>query len=230
MQKRLDDDRAAFQYFYNEIPKIWTTRSTRHAAKNLIELDRYRRLPLGWGKRDPLGWDKFQKLQSSEQRLRREFRFHLGELVKTAGPTGNLDTVWLNKALQLFDSIPTQERGLYRARREWGRRFIKDAKLVFDIGAANQIFDIARSGGQSVDSFRDYVCNKDLEKGHPPERKVYIGQIAAKAEHFGAGACSEQSAWVATDPSVVDHGGRCSSSISFHGQLPDMKAELLDLP
>ncbi|MEU4173373.1 hypothetical protein AB0F46_41945 [Streptomyces sp. NPDC026665] len=199
LQQRLDDDRAAFRKFYTEMPKIWTTRSARHAAKNLIELDQYRRLPFGWGESDPIAWGKFQKLQASEEELRQEFISHLDKIAKTAGSTGNMSAERLSEERKRFESIKVQEKNLYRVRREWGRQFINDAKSVFDIGAGNQVSDIARSGGQSADLLRRYVRNPDLEKGHPSDRAVFIGQMAAVAAHFRAGACSEQSAWVATE-------------------------------
>ncbi|MFJ4633674.1 hypothetical protein [Streptomyces sp. NPDC088847] len=197
MQENLESDRAAFKSFFDGIPKKWSTRSVRNTASDFMKLDHYRRLPLGWGQNNSIEWDEFRKLQDTEQELRKKLSRRLGELA--GGSMGDLSTEKVRAVQKCLNGIRIQEREIFRARRAWGRALIERAKLVFDVGAANQILDIARSGGQSVDSTRDYVRNETFEKSNLRERSVYIGRMAAVAEHFGAGACSEQGAWVATE-------------------------------
>ncbi|MEU4173363.1 hypothetical protein AB0F46_41880 [Streptomyces sp. NPDC026665] len=199
MQERLDNDRAAFQKFVDTMrgntSEDW---NGRRAAQRLVILDQYRRRPIGWGRTDPTAWEKFQELQRIEGELRQKFSSYLDELLEREGPTESTRTKRLKEELRRFNSIPAQERDLRRARRVWGKKFIKDAKTVFDIGANNQIVDVAGSGGQSTFSLT-HARNREYENGQPQDPAIFMGRIAARAQHFGAGNCGEQSAWVATE-------------------------------
>ncbi|MEU6602941.1 hypothetical protein [Streptomyces flaveolus] len=208
MQKDLDDDRASFRQLCDWLRKSGCpypeAKIFLPAAESLIGLDEHRRRPLGWGLSTPELWSEFERLRDREQSLRETARSSLDKLVKHAHADGVLhnshsQAEYLGVALLRFDRIPARERELYRARREWGRKILKNAKRVFYIGASNQIVDLSKSGGQSMELVDKYIHTRMYEKGNPPNGTIEIGRKAALAQHFGAGNCGDQNRWVATE-------------------------------
>ncbi|BFO21939.1 hypothetical protein SHKM778_83270 [Streptomyces sp. KM77-8] len=64
--------------------------------------------------------------------------------------------------------------------------------------ATNQISDIANSGGQSYNALMEVLLDDSLRMP-TADMAVYHGQTAVLAEHVGAGACDEQSAYAFTE-------------------------------
>lgn len=212
MQEALDDDRAAtlrslkeISYQTEGLTQNGESRDLLHAADSLERLNEYRSQPMGWGAMDPDSWREFQLLSGDEKDTRQKIGLILKRLQHQVKDSELKNS--LSRELARFESIPEKERELFRARRAWGREIIKNEKLTFRFKAANQIIDIARSGGRSQ-HFLPQVRSEAFKTGTPPDMERRIAQKAALAEHFGTGNCGHQSAWVFTEATRLLPGSR----------------------
>ncbi|MGW5332015.1 hypothetical protein [Streptomyces bauhiniae] len=202
MQDELDRSRANFLLFPSYVDGIYPNsepvRRLSEISEKLGTLDRLRRIS-----RPPVNDYLLQlrDLQAQLPMLRESVDRHLAELVESTRGKNDEVSIEAEKARRSFASIPEQERELYRARREWGRGIIRDAKAAFPMGASNQFADMSRTEGQSyrgVIQMRFQVENRS-EEIRPMSIELRCAASAAIGEHYKSGNCGEQASWVATE-------------------------------
>ncbi|MFJ9319440.1 hypothetical protein [Streptomyces globisporus] len=212
MQRRLDEDRAALPALRLLIEKNFTADAGGGRLRfpelvavcrdldMLIELDGYRERLVGGPGGDERSYGRFGLLRRSEELIRDRVSVRLGHLAECAEQGARQEVARrLEEELFAFSSLPERERDLYRARRDWARLILDNTKSVISFGAANQILDIASSGGQSVQMIRLVQGNRYALPLPPGNVSLKIGQRAALSEHFRTGNCTEQAYYAATE-------------------------------
>ncbi|MFE1521419.1 hypothetical protein ACFW9I_32110 [[Kitasatospora] papulosa] len=203
MQKQLNADR---EMVYNMVETIrsyagWDSNvgsaTFVDAVNNLEELAGYRLDVTGWSEIDAR-WFAFRDLVGSESSFWRAASCGIAEYAKEWKGKDNGYEARIDMVRQKVNSIPEKQKNLYRARREWGREIIRRTKVALPFGAANQIVDLMKSGGVSVESVHmARQCYGQLGLGGPT--LMDMASRAVVAEHFGAGNCGEQSEWALTE-------------------------------
>lgn len=223
MQQRLDNARAQLPHVrdralyrqgrlgrpQNEIDTL------SNAINRLIELDAYQRQGIGWTEEDPEGNQRYQELRDSEENDRATALAKLKDVERRATRANSRDAAALGQDRRLFESIPRQERDLYRARRDWARQITDDTITAVPF-ATNQISDIANSGGQSYDALRILL---DDSLRAPADKVTWIGQTAVLAEHVGAGPCDDQSAYAFTEANMRLPGTQLTLALLEPGHM-----------
>ncbi|MFJ3493344.1 hypothetical protein ACIPPJ_07040 [Streptomyces sp. NPDC086091] len=230
MQSRLDSTREDFFAFCRSLRgaqfEIKGIHDFFRVSEELEALDRVRRM----SNISESDFHIFQKLQAEEPHLKSEVIRLIPGLVEVAERQGNgqLSSRFAG-SLDVFKSIAAQEASLYRARRDWGRLILESTKNALPIGSGNQIFDIAKSDGQSpyrVQEMRRVgdACVKRLD--HAWRHAVR----ATVAEYYGAGNCGEQAAWAATEINRLLPGEKLAMSNWADGKGNEHSYVTIGLP
>jgi hypothetical protein len=208
MQDRLDRSRKSILWVRDHAPRIQRVlerpegehAELLEAVHHLIALNEYRNRAIGWATEEEWRTNHdFVYRRSREVEWRQAILAHLGKLDETARERNRLDIAQeIDTAIRETESIPEQEKSLYRARREWGRLIVSSTREAYDLGAANQIEDIARSGGQSLRVYLDFLCD-DRYAAPMGDFMLQAAQRAAISAHFGTAVCDHYAYYAMTE-------------------------------
>ncbi|MFD4688725.1 hypothetical protein ACFVWS_38835, partial [Streptomyces sp. NPDC058204] len=184
------------------------------AIESLVAINRYRELPMEWPERAPEENNRFKLLLRDEGRCRAAVKNHLDFLADYAQiKSDDRSFKAAHRGKGNFFNIERGEAWLYRARREWARRIVSATKGALDLGAANQISDIARHGAANIDTYLNHMSRGQYRKEEPEDQAIWIGQSALAAAHFGTGLCDEHAHYAMTEANRLLPGTHISVAV-----------------
>ncbi|MEU4173494.1 hypothetical protein AB0F46_42810 [Streptomyces sp. NPDC026665] len=164
------------------------------AIDGIIKLNAYRGMPIGWARGKTDDNIEFKELRQKEVEnygIATTYLEHLRNAAHRQGMTGS-SLLAVESGMKILASIRSQEDNLYRARRDWGRQIVAATKSALDLGAANQIEDVARTGGLNAEIYLTHMAKREF-------RSLNMAQKAVIAAHFGTGLCDEYAYYTMTE-------------------------------